>query len=57
MTPMIEGWSSFSSLRQVSISRLENPNYRHYSLRTLEKVARALNARLRVELEEKRKAP
>jgi len=36
---------------QAGISRLENPNYRNYSLKTLEKVAIALGARLRVELE------
>lgn len=41
---------------QAGISRLENPNYRNYSMRTLEKVANALRARLRVELEEERKA-
>ena len=36
---------------QAGISRLENPNYRNYSLKTLEKVAIALGARLKVELE------
>jgi len=41
---------------QAGISRLENPNYRNYSLRTLEKVAAALGATLRVELEDKRRA-
>lgn len=41
---------------QAGISRLENPNYRNYSLKTLEKVAFALNARLKVDLEEKRRA-
>ena len=41
---------------QAGISRLENPNYRNYSLTTLEKVAAALGARLRVELEEPSKA-
>jgi DNA-binding XRE family transcriptional regulator len=41
---------------QAGISRLENPNYRNYSLTTLEKVAAALGARLRVELEETSKA-
>ena len=41
---------------QAGISRLENPNYRNYSLTTLEKVAAALGARLRVELEEVSKA-
>ena len=40
---------------QAGISRLENPNYRNYSLTTLEKVAAALGARLRVELEERRR--
>ena len=41
---------------QAGISRLENPNYRYYSLATLEKVAVALGARLRVELETPSKA-
>jgi DNA-binding XRE family transcriptional regulator len=41
---------------QAGISRLENPNYRNYSLKTLDKVATALGARLKVELEEKRRA-
>ena len=41
---------------QAGISRLENPNYRNYSLTTLEKVAAALGARLKVELEDKSKA-
>ncbi len=41
---------------QAGISRLENPNYRHYSLTSLEKVANALGARLKVELEEKQRA-
>ncbi len=41
---------------QAGISRLENPNYRNYSLTTLEKVANALGARLKVELEVKRRA-
>lgn len=41
---------------QAGISRLENPNYRNYSLTTLEKVAVALGARLRVELEEESRA-
>ena len=41
---------------QAGISRLENPNYRNYSLKTLEKVANALGARLKVELEEKQRA-
>jgi DNA-binding XRE family transcriptional regulator len=41
---------------QAGISRLENPNYRNYSLTTLEKVAAALGARLKVELEEPSKA-
>ena len=34
------------------IARLENPNYRSYSFKTLEKVAKALKARLIVGLEE-----
>jgi ribosome-binding protein aMBF1 (putative translation factor) len=41
---------------QAGISRLENPNYRNYSLKTLEKVAVALGARLKVELMENPKA-
>jgi ribosome-binding protein aMBF1 (putative translation factor) len=41
---------------QAGISRLENPNYRNYSLTTLEKVANALGVRLKVELEESQKA-
>jgi DNA-binding XRE family transcriptional regulator len=41
---------------QAGISRLENPNYRNYSLKTLEKVARALGATLRVELESRQRA-
>ena len=41
---------------QAGISRLENPNYRNYSLTTLERVAAALGARLKVELEETSKA-
>ena len=41
---------------QAGISRLENPNYRNYSLKTLEKVAHALGARLKVELEDKQRA-
>ena len=41
---------------QAGISRLENPNYRNYSLTTLEKVAVALGARLKVELTEASRA-
>jgi DNA-binding XRE family transcriptional regulator len=41
---------------QAGISRLENPNYRNYSLKTLEKVAMALGARLKVEFAETRRA-
>ena len=41
---------------QAGISRLENPNYRNYSLKTLEKVANALGARLRVELDQTQSA-
>jgi DNA-binding XRE family transcriptional regulator len=41
---------------QAGISRLENPNYRNYSLTTLEKVATALGARLKVELEDTSRA-
>ena len=41
---------------QAGVSRLENPNYRNYSLKTLAMVAAALGARLTVELEEGRQA-
>jgi DNA-binding XRE family transcriptional regulator len=37
---------------QAGISRLENANYRNYSLATLGKVAAALGARLKVDFEE-----
>ena len=37
---------------QAGISRVENPNYRAHSLATLEKIALALGARLKVDLEE-----
>ncbi len=40
---------------QSGIARLENPNYANYSLKTLEKVAHALGARLVVGLEENRR--
>ena len=40
---------------QSGIARLENPNYRNYSLKLLEKVARVLRARLIVGLEEIRR--
>jgi DNA-binding XRE family transcriptional regulator len=51
------GWTQAELARRVGttqsgIARLENPNYRNYSLKTLEKVARALGARLVVGLEE-----
>ena len=51
------GWTQADLARKVGttqpgIARLENPNYRNYSLKTLEKVARALGARLVVGLEE-----
>ena len=50
------GWSQADLARKVGstqsgIARLENPNYRDYSLATLEKVATALGARLVVGLE------
>ena len=41
---------------QAGISRLENPNYHNYSLKTLEKVAVALGARLKIEIEETQRA-
>ena len=40
---------------QSGIARLENPNYTNYSIKTLEKVAHALGARLVVGLEENRR--
>jgi ribosome-binding protein aMBF1 (putative translation factor) len=40
---------------QSGIARLENPNYRNYSLKMLEKVATALRVRLVVGLEEIRR--
>ena len=51
------GWTQANLARKVGttqsgIARLENPNYRNYSLKTLEKVAKALGARLVVGLEE-----
>jgi len=50
------GWSQADLARKVGttqsgIARLENPNYRNYSLATLEKVATVLGARLVVGLE------
>ena len=41
---------------RAGISRLENPNYQNYSLKTLEKVAAALGARLKIEIEESQRA-
>ena len=54
------GWTQADLARKVGttqsgIARLENPSYRNYSLATLEKVAKALGARLVVELEEIRR--
>jgi len=51
------GWTQAELARKVGttqsgIARLENPNYRNYSFKTLEKVAKALKARLIVGLEE-----
>lgn len=51
------GWTQADLARKVGttqsgIARLENPGYRNYSLATLEKVAKALGARLVVGLEE-----
>lgn len=51
------GWTQAELARKVGttqsgIARLENPNYQNYSLKILEKVAIALNARLIVGLEE-----
>ena len=41
---------------QAGIARLENPNYRNYSLKTLEQVDVALGARLKIEIEETQRA-
>ena len=41
---------------QAGSSRLENPNYRNYSLRTLEKVAFGLKGRLKVDFEKEQRA-
>jgi DNA-binding XRE family transcriptional regulator len=41
---------------QAGISRLENPNYHNYSLKTLEKAAVALGARLKIESEKTQRA-
>ena len=41
---------------QSGIARLENPNYRNYSLKMLEKVAAVLSARLVVGFEEIRRS-
>ena len=38
---------------QSAIARLENPNYQHYSLKTLRKIAEALNLELVVSYREK----
>jgi ribosome-binding protein aMBF1 (putative translation factor) len=51
------GWTQADLARKVGttqsgIARLENPSYRNYSLATLEKVAKALGARLVVGLQE-----
>jgi ribosome-binding protein aMBF1 (putative translation factor) len=51
------GWTQADLARKVGttqsgIARLENPSYRNYSLKTLEKVAQALGARLVVGLQE-----
>jgi DNA-binding XRE family transcriptional regulator len=55
------GWTQAELARKVGttqsgIASLENPNYRNYSLKLLEKVAIALKARLIVGLEEIRKS-
>lgn len=51
------GWTQAELARKVGttqsgIARLENPNYRNYSFKTLQRVAKALRARLVVGLEE-----
>ena len=53
------GWTQAELARKVGttqsgIARLENPNYRSYSLTMLEKVATVLNARVVVGLEKNR---
>ena len=55
-----QGWTQAELARKVGttqsgIARLENPNYRSYSLKMLEKVATVLKARLVVGLEEIRR--
>ncbi|SRR5258706_16160557 len=55
-----QGWTQAALARKVGttqsgIARLENPNYRNYSLKMLEKVAAVLSARLIVGLEEIRR--
>ena len=52
-----QGWTQAELAHKVGttqsgIARLENPNYRNYSLKMLEKVAAVLKARLVVGLEE-----
>lgn len=52
-----QGWTQAELARRIGttqsgIARLENPNYRNYSLQMLEKVATVLKARLVVGLEE-----
>jgi len=54
------GWTQAELARKVGttqsgIARLENPNYRNYSLKLLERVASVLRARLVVGLEELRR--
>jgi DNA-binding XRE family transcriptional regulator len=55
-----QGWTQAELARKVGttqsgIARLENPNYRNYSLKMLEKVATVLRARLVVGLEKIRR--
>ena len=55
-----QGWTQAELARKVGttqsgIARLENPNYRNYSLKMLEKVVTVLRARLVVGLEKIRR--
>ena len=55
-----QGWTQAELARKVGttqsgIARLENPNYRNYSLKILDRVATVLKARLVVGLEEIRR--
>jgi transcriptional regulator with XRE-family HTH domain len=47
--------ATLAGTSQSAIARLENPNYQHYSLKTLRKIAEALNLELVVSYREKEK--